>query len=36
MKDLLIVVVFWVMVFAPCIVAFNVGAHLEEEDPVRR
>ncbi len=32
MKDLLIILVFWAMIIAPCVVALHTGAHLDNED----
>ena len=32
MKDILIILGFWAMVFAPCIVALNTGAHREPQN----
>ena len=32
MQDLFIILGFWVMVFAPCIVAFRTGLHSEPKN----
>jgi hypothetical protein len=32
MKDILIVLLFWAMVLAPCMVAPRTGAHLDPDD----
>jgi hypothetical protein len=32
MYDILMILIFWAMVLAPCMVAMNVGLHLHSED----
>jgi len=32
MYDIIVILLFWAMVIAPCMVAMNVGAHLYTED----
>jgi hypothetical protein len=32
MHDILIIVAFWAMVLAPCLVALNTGAHRDTEE----
>ncbi len=32
MRDIVIILVFWAMVLAPCLVALHTGAHLDPDD----
>lgn len=32
MRDVVIILLFWAMVLAPCVVALHTGAHLDQED----
>lgn len=32
MRDIVIIMLFWAMVLAPCMVAMHTGAHLDTED----
>ena len=32
MRDVVIILAFWAMILAPCLVALQTGAHLDSED----
>jgi len=32
MRDIVVILLFWAMVLAPCLIALHTGAHLDGED----
>jgi hypothetical protein len=32
MRDIVVILLFWAMVLAPCLIALHTGAHMDRED----